>query len=201
MPTARFMNDNLRIFPGLYESVLYNSDTDYYLARLLVEDNSDRVDLTSAEVDYDFQEFNQVAGRSCVDSLNNELYSHDVIIDMRYIDISSPTYYNYTTDKVIIDVDYNFIALVKYCRHTNKDKFNQYLKDNYTSYDGFISFIENSIEGFFLRDWFNSNKDMAIQVMIEFYLTNEIDLDAHLNNMNETCEEWLICNAKLKQVS
>ena len=40
---------------------------------------------------------------------------------------------------------------------------------------------------------------MAIQVMIEFYLTNEIDLDAHLDNMYEACQEWLICNAELKQ--
>lgn len=194
MTTVRFMNDNLRIFSGLYESVLYNSDTDYFLAETLGASQGE-------EVIYDFDEFKEIAGQSCVDSLNDELYSHDVIIDMRYIDINSPTYYNYTTDKVIIDVDYNFIALVKYCKHTNKDKFNQYLKDNYTSYSGYVSFVENSIEGFFLKDWFNSNKDMAVQVMIEFYLTNEIDLDAHLNNMYEACQEWLYSNAELKQVS
>ena len=194
MTTVRFTSDDLRIFAGLYESVLYNSDTDYFLAEYLGASQGE-------EVVYDFDEFREIAGNSCVDSLNSELYSRDVIIDMRYIDIDSPVYYNYTTDKVIIDIDYNFIALVKYCRHTNKDKFNQYLKDNYTSYDGFISFIENSVEGFFLKDWFTSHKDMAIQVMIGFYLTNEINLDAHLNNMCEACQEWLICNAELKQVS
>ena len=199
MSTITLMNNDQRIFQGLYESTLYNSDTDYYLAQYLAEDNFDGIDLKNVEVDYDFQEFTKVAGEACVDSLNDELYSHDVITNMDYAGMHSPRYYNYETDKVLIDVDYNFIALVKYCRHTNKDKFNQYLKNNYTSYDGFISFVENSVEGFFAKDWFNSHKNMAVQVMIEFYLTSEIDLDAHLQNMYEACQEWLMCNAELKQ--
>ena len=194
MTTVRFLNDNLKIFSGLYESKLYNSDTDYFLAEVLGASRGE-------EVIYDFDEFKEIAGKSCVDSLNEKLDSHDVIIDMRYIGMNSPAYYNYTTDKVIIDIDYNFIALVKYCKHTKREKFNKYLVDNYTSRRGYVSFIENSVARFFLKDWFNSHKDMAIQVMIEFYLTNEIDLDAHLNNMYEACQEWLYSNAKLRQVS
>ena len=199
MSTITLMNNDQRIFCGLYESTLYNSDTDYYLAPILADDNLDGIDLKNAEVDYDFNEFTKVAGEACVDSLNDELYAHDVITNMDYAGMHSPRYYNYETDKVLIDVDYNFIALVKYCRHTNKDKFNQYLKDNYTSYDGFISFVENSVEGFFAKDWFNSHKNMAVQVMIEFYLTSEINMDAHLQNMYEACQDWLMCNAELKQ--
>ena len=195
MAKITLMNNDQRIFQGLYESTLHNSDTDYYLAEALAdEDTPDKV-----EVDYDFNEFTKVAGEACVESLEKELYAHDVITNMDYVGMHSPRYYNYETDKVLIDIDYNFIKLVKYCRHTNKDKFNQYLKDNYTSYDGFISFVENSVEGFFLKDWFNSHKNMAVQVMIEFYLISEIDLDAHLQNMYEACQEWLMCNAELKQ--
>ena len=192
MAKITLMNNDSRIFCGLYESVLYNSDTDYYLAQTLGGSLGD-------EVDYDFNEFTKVAGEACVNSLEDELYSHDVITNMDYVGMSSPRYYNYETDKVLIDVDYNFISLVKYCRHTNRDKFNQYLKNNYTSYDGFISFVENSINSFFTKDWFNSHKNMAVQVMIEFYLTSEIDLDAHLQNMYEACQDWLICHAELKQ--
>ena len=192
MATITLMNNDLRIFQGLYESTLYNSDTDYYLAQTLGGS-------LGAEVDYDFQEFTKVAGEACVNSLEDELYSHDIITNMDYAGMSSPRYYNYDTDRVLIDIDYNFIKLVKYCKHTNRDKFNQYLKDNYTSYSGYISFVENSIDSFFSKDWFNSHKDMAVQVMIEFYLTSEIDMDAHLENMYEACQEWLICNAELKQ--
>lgn len=194
MTTVRFINDNLKIFTGLYESELYNSDTNYFLAEGLGASQGE-------EVIYDFDEFKKIAGQSCVDSLNEKLDSHDVIIDMRYIDIDSPTYYNYTTDKVIIDIDYNFIALVKYCKHTKQKKFNKYLADNYTSCSGYVSFIENSVDEFFTKSWFNSHKNIAIQVMIEFYLTNEIDLEAHLYSMYEACQEWLYCNADLKKVS
>ena len=196
MSTITLMNNDSRIFCGLYESVLYNSDTDYYLAEALADDN---LDLKNAEVDYDFNEFTKATGEACVDSLNDELYSHDVITNMDYVGMHSPRYYNYDTDRVLIDVDYNFIKLVKYCKHTNKDTFTQYLTDNYTSYDGYISFVENSVDGFFLKDWFNSHKNMAVQVMIEFYLASEIDLDVHLQNMYEACQDWLICNAELKQ--
>ena len=192
MAKITLMNNDLRIFQGLYESTLYNSDTDYYLAQTLGGSLGD-------EVDYDFNEFKQVAGKACVNSLEDELYSHDIIINMDYAGMSSPAFYNYDTDRVLIDIDYNFIALVKYCKHTNRDKFNQYLKDNYTSYSGYISFVENSIDSFFSKDWFNSHKNMAVQIMIEFYLTSEIDMDAHLQNMYEACQEWLICNAELKQ--
>ena len=196
MSTITLMNNSKQIFCGLYESTLYDSDTDYYLAEALANDN---LDLKNAEVDYDFNKFTKVAGEACVDSLNDELYAHDVIIDMDYAGMYSPRYYNYDTDRVLIDVDYNFIKLVKYCRHTNKGKFNQYLKDNYTSYDGYISFVENSVDSFFSKDWFNSHKNMAVQVMIEFYLVSEINLDAHLQNMYEVCQDWLICHAELKQ--
>lgn len=194
MTTVRFINDNLIIFPGLYESELYNSDTDYLLADALGASQGE-------EVIYDFDEFKKIAGKACVDSLNKELYSHNVIIDMRYVGINSPTYYNYTTDKVIIDIDYNFIALVKYCKHTKRKEFDKYLADNYTSCSGYTSFIKNSAGDFFANSWFNSHKNIAIQVMIEFYLINEVDLEAHLYNMYEVCQEWLCFNAELKQVS
>ena len=103
MTKITLMNNDQRIFCGLYESVLYNSDTDYYLAQYLAEDNFDGIDLNNAEVDYDFSEFKQVAGEACVDSLEKELYSHDVITNMDYAGMSSPRYYNYGTDKVLID--------------------------------------------------------------------------------------------------
>ena len=109
MATITLMNNDLRIFQGLYESTLYNSDTDYYLAHILADDNLDGIDLKNAEVDYDFNEFRQVAGKACVNSFEDELYSHDVITNMDYAGMSSPRYYNYDTDRVLIDIDYNFI--------------------------------------------------------------------------------------------
>lgn len=192
------MNNDNRIFMGLYESALYSSDTDYYLVQYLADDVEDAND--KFEIEYDFSEFKAAAGKACINSLNNGLYSDDVIVDMEYAGMHSPKYYNYDTDRVLIDVEYNFIALVKYCKYTNKEKFNQYLRDNFTSYDGYISFVENNTKSFFDRERFNSHRNMAINVMIEFYLVNEIDLESHLQAMYEDCQNRLCCNAKLKQV-
>ena len=89
MSKITLMNNDLRIFQGLYESTLYNSDTDYYLAHTLADDNLDGIDLKNTEVDYDFQEFKQVAGKACVNSLEDELYSHDVITNMDYVGLTN----------------------------------------------------------------------------------------------------------------
>ena len=45
MSTITLMNNDQRIFQGLYESTLYNSDTNYYLAQYLADDNLDGIDL------------------------------------------------------------------------------------------------------------------------------------------------------------
>lgn len=190
MAKIQMMIDNLNLFTGLYESVLYNSDTDYYIAENIGGKLGD-------EVEYNFEKFTDIAGMACVDSLNGELYSDEVITGMEYLGIHSPKYYNYDTDSVIMEIEYNFIKLVKYCKYTNREHFNKYLKDNYTSYSGYTSFVENSINKFFAKNWFNSHKDIAISVMLEFYLCNEINLENHLQNMFETCHNWLLCNAQL----
>lgn len=190
--TIDFALRNIKLFCGLYESPLYNSETDYHLAMCLNEGEA-------CNIEYDWGSFKETSGRGCVDSLNNELYSHDVITNIKYIDMISPKYHNYDTDRVVVECSYNFISLVKYCKHKHTQEFKQYLKNNFTSCDGFISSTTNSIDEFFSKDYFYNKPEECIQAMIEFYLTKEINLESHMYNMHNSCQEWLIDNTTVLQ--
>lgn len=134
-----YNNWSTKIFEGFYESNLYNSDTLYYLTQ------NDR-----GEYLKDNQEY-------------------DIIQDMKLKDLYSPKYYNYETDSLIINVKLNLRKLKTFCFKTYRNEFDKYLHDNFTSYDGFISFVSNNINGF-IEDYKQPCNDREINVMIEFYL-------------------------------
>ena len=171
----RYCNDNLGIFEGFYESGLYNSDTEY-------DFNYNREE---GEPEYellDFASFKQAVGQAAKDLLCPMLERDGFIKNVTFAGISSPTYYNFTTDRLLIDMDADFDALKAWVLETEerKEGFGEYLKQNYTSRDGFMSFVENTVEGFF-EDSYGSYQD----VLIDYYL-----LVAILDTEHVTDENW-----------
>lgn len=171
----RYCNDSLGIFEGFYESGLYNSDTEYNF-------NYNRED---GEPEYelqDFASFKNAVGQAAKDLLCPMLERDGFIKNVTFAGISSPMYYNFTTDRLLIDMDVDFDALKAWVLATDerRDGFNDYLKHNYTSYDGFCSFVENNVEGFF-ENSYGDYKD----VLIDYYL-----LVAILDTEHVTDEDW-----------
>ena len=84
-------------------------------------------------------------------------------------EIYSPKYYNFNNDCIDIDIEINKNDLLKFARK-NKDAFNSYLKDNYSSYDGFSSFTPNNF-----LEWeyeFTKNNHVQSIAAIINYLVN-----------------------------
>ena len=68
-------------------------------------------------------------------------------INEESIEITSPKYYNYSTDKAWVKVETNLKTLELIKEHgLNLDDVERYIKQHFTSYDGFISFISNDID-------------------------------------------------------
>ena len=167
-----YNNWSTDIFEGFYKSNLWNSDSLYWI------EESDRQegylnDNEEYDID-DFEAFTKEVSENAVYFLFEALDEHDVIKDMKFKDLYSPKYYNYETDSLIIDVDVDMRKLKKYCFTTKKEAFNQYLKDNFTSCDGFISYISNNIKDF-KEDYNQPSNNKEINVMIEFYLLTQIN--------------------------
>lgn len=157
-----YINWSPAIFEGFYESGLYNSDTLYNL-----QDEDTAYDF----IEGGYDQFTEKTARLCTDLLNDYMRG-GLIKNIKFIRLSSPRYYNFETDKLVLEVDCEWDQLLKYCEETKED-FNQYLQDNFTSYSGFTSFVPNNYTDFMsnLEDDF----ERLSQVVIEYYILNRID--------------------------
>lgn len=164
MKTLKYTNWSTSIFEGFYESRLYNSDCPL---------------LTN------YDEFECRVGEYATDIMYESLPIPDftLIKKMDFVGIASPKFYNFDTDKLMIEITYDDDALASYCFEHNRNEFEIYLRQNFTSYDGFHSFIANNLYDFKRQKEYEESpnrpipSDRCSQVMLEFYLTQNLDLE------------------------
>lgn len=157
-----YQNWSLVIFMGFYESELYNSDTEYYLNENLK--NSEN----PINYEIDFDTYTLAISKKATELLSDFCINDDNIIKkMEYKTTYSPKYYNFETDKLNIQVDFNLTKLKQFIKKHKAD-FNLYLHENFTSYDGFWSFIENNYRDFIIQ--YQTDKNRCINVMLEYYI-------------------------------
>jgi len=130
----------LPVFNGFYESiwqfdddmVLYNINEDRE-AKGLPEINYDNLEIDNAEYEKD------VSISFCA-VLETEL--KDYVKSITYENLYSPKSYNFKTDSINCEIEPDTSAISAFI-YKNKDAFIEYLKENYTSYDGFMSSYSN----------------------------------------------------------
>lgn len=141
----------LPFFAGFYESVLYNSDTlyyevndgdnlDYYRERF--EDET----LEPDDLDIDFEAYKEDVSKAFVEAF--DLCTPDFVKEIEMTELSSPRFYNYSTDKLYANVTFedDWKAGVMSFMEKNKEALAERIKKDWTSYDGFMSFIENDYD-------------------------------------------------------
>ena len=173
MKTLKYTNWSTSIFEGFYESRLYNSDCPL---------------LTN------FDEFESRVGEYATDLMYESLPIPDftLIKKMDFVGIVSPKFYNFDTDRLMIEITYDDDALASYCFEHNRNEFEIYLRQNFTSYDGFHSFIANNIPEFKeqMEDEEPSGwSDRCSQVMLEFYLLQTLNLEGIRNRVADFAYE------------
>ena len=168
-----YENWSCEIFEGFYESNLFNSDTEYYLNDYL----NDGEDIKKEYEIKDFKGYCNEVSELYVDRLCDNLDDVANVFNSYFIyhGLYSPQYYNFSTDKIQIEMDVNLDNLLQYIED-NKTLFDNYLHENFTSYDGFWSFIDNNYTDF-MNTYNSGENDRELNVMIEFYLLNNVDLD------------------------
>lgn len=180
-----YENWSTDIFDGFYESMLYNSDSLYYITE-------DEPKLKEGYIyDINYKEFTNDVAKNAVSLLWNDL-NEDIIKSMKFYKLWSPSAYNFATDRLQIKIDLDLNKLKSYCFKTHSFKFNKYLKDNFTSYDGFCSFVSNNISDF--KYQYYDDKTRCIAVMIEFYILNNININSYKENLYEYAIECLYGN-------
>lgn len=191
LKTVFYKNHSCEIFPGFYESILFNSDSEYYFNEMMNdEDQNITYELK------DFEGFQAEVSKKAADLLHNAIIFEDSIIQsIDFEGLSSPKYYNFETDKLILKVKLDQRKLELYCFRQEKEAFDEYLKENFTSYDGFHSFIANNIKDF-KDQYIEENKtDRTLDLMIEFYILQQFEKwenkDSYLMDLSEAANEIL----------
>lgn len=163
---VEYQNWSTQIFQGFYESLLWDSDAVYHLCECEPE--------PPAGYEYDMRDFSgycEKIAKEAVELIWDAIPEEDgIILDMKYTGLWSPSYYNFSTDRICADVKVDYDKLCAYCLDEHLDEFGEYLKDNFTSCDGFISFVDNNAHDF--KKNLEEESEKYDQVMIEFYLLN-----------------------------
>ena len=93
------------------------------------------------------------------------------VLSLEFIKVNSPKYYNYSTDKLVCDIKIDKNVFIHELRKHKFDNWEQFLKDNFTSYDGFISFYPNTaIEWDELINENIEDDNVIIETLLQFYL-------------------------------
>lgn len=158
------------IFEGFYESLLWSSDSESnwnYNERSEAR-NPDRY------VDHEVADWKGYTNKVC-EEITKEIA--DLILDgvmitrCEYESLWSPREYNFTTDKLnlILDIDLDMLKGELIGNAEYRREFDRYLNRKYTSCSGFISFVENNVDGYF-----KESVDEYPDVMVDYWILTKI---------------------------
>lgn len=146
----------LPVFPGFYETYfdgnsMYESEIEYIRENVEPEELAECMieNLYHSQAgDKLWREYQDSIARQCVSVIWNELCNLHYVENIEFEEICSPKYYNFVNDSINVKVTFSDenIRNIKTMIQEHQDEWKEYLKNNYTSYDGFCSHHSNSSE-------------------------------------------------------
>lgn len=157
MEQLKYYTNDLDIMPGFYESDLWYSDLEWEYSVSHEEE---------CEIK-DFKSYQNYIGREMTEILAD--YLKPFCDSVEFDSISSTRQYNFTTDKLVINLNIDLDKLKAWVIEDKGryDGFDAYLKEHYTSRSGFVSFVENNAKDFL-------EKNEYMDVLVDYYLLTKI---------------------------
>lgn len=145
------VNIELPFFPGFYESDLQNSDTPYWAIKEQLQYYQRDCDtpckeLTEDDLDFDYSDYEEDVRNAWVDGFRERM--PEMVLSLENVEMTSPRYYNFSTDKLWADIELKdgWEDDVRAFMTENADWLRKRIKDDWTSYDGFHSFMSNNFD-------------------------------------------------------
>jgi len=144
-------NIELPFFPGFYESDLENGDTAYWAIKEELDYYRNECDtpckaLTEDDLDFNYSDYEKAVREQWVEGFRE--YKPEFVLSIENVEMTSPKYYNFSTDKLWADVELrdDWMDVVREFMVENADWLRERIKDDWTSYDGFMSFMSNNFD-------------------------------------------------------
>jgi len=145
------VNIELPFFPGFYESDLENSDTPYWAIKEELQYYQEECDtpckeLTENDLDFDYKGYEEAVREGWVDGFRGNM--PEMVLSLENVEMTSPKYYNFSTDKLWADIELKdgWEDDVRAFMTENADWLRMRIKEDWTSYDGFMSFMSNNFD-------------------------------------------------------
>ena len=143
------VNIELPFFPGFYESDLENSDTSYWAIKEELDYYQNDCEnpckeLTENDLDFDYKGYEEDVRNAWVDGFREHM--PEMVLSLENVEMTSPKYYNFSTDKLWADIELKdgWEDDVRKFMDENADWLRRRIEDDWTSYDGFMSFMSNN---------------------------------------------------------
>lgn len=135
----------------------------------------------------DYWNHKDEVGKIFTDNINDDIKSILPSFSYTFERIQSPKYYNYGKDEIYALATFDTDELLNYLIK-NGDKFEEYCKNNFSSYDGFISFLPNNAYEFVekMKTADASDKSSFVLGAISFVLENNYGEEYPDDLNNET---------------
>jgi len=135
----------------------------------------DKIEAMDFDRDYvDFNKTNKDYAKAWIDHFNNEGGT-----DLKFVEIDSPRFYNFTTDKIIAEVNEN--DLYTFHEMISIEEFKEWADPQLRSRDGFSSFY-NGVQDLIEKSM-NDDKDYALLIGMV------VDWQTEVGNINDDIYE------------
>ena len=169
-------------FPGFYETSLMNSDTsywaikeelEYYYQGDLRDEHPEYQHLTEDDLDFRYSDYEKDVALGFLEVWENHA-PEDIVESVEFDAIDSPRYYNFRNDRLFafVELKEGWEDVMRHFIASNYDWLQERIHDDWTSYDGFMSFMDNDVD-----EWgehlFNEHDERYISVMIGYMMYRE----------------------------
>lgn len=190
------------VFTGYYGNMYWETDNDEYLeAEYLAEGLVDNYEMfENFDVDLilehlceviDYEEYHNDLGDEITHVICGELEREGYISDFEYQDVESPQFYNFRNDSlnVLLHINKENHKEIVNILIREKEWFSEYVKENYTSRSGFISYHSNEVDEWFdyIIDYDNLDDDLhKLGAILDFICQHVLEMDESWVHENVT---------------
>jgi hypothetical protein len=159
------------LFPGFYNTIFEPSEENEIYS--YNQDNG--TDLSYDDFEWDYDDYRERVASTFVECFERN-FQDIMLADITYQNISSPAYYNFSNDSINIEVDFDFDRFMQIVNE-NKENISQYILENYTSRDGFMSFHSNNVDVWCDPEYVLEKKEHRVGALMEALAHHFMDLD------------------------
>lgn len=196
------INTILPLFGGFYQST-FDSFFDNEIENIIENYNEENeTDLTSDNFifKFDWVGYSKKIAEHTIDYIKEEL--PNLINGYQYQDLYMPREYNFNTDEIQIELDFNKDVLLELFAE-NRIELQEKIKDKFTSCSGFVSFVSNDynvwLEALINFDKNDKYTPIMVAQIIEFLLEGEYRFSDTESSIAEKCEVYNLVEYELKK--